>query len=618
MINKDSVKLKENKNYDQERNMVGLFNPSTISALARIGSGVSKANKGGKLSKIASGTASTARVASRTSLLGGLGLGMVLPLVGAVGSLMGGAMSLAGDVLTAGSTIAGIAGNAAGGVLGAVGGLAGGGESGAVDRSATEIVPFGAQKTPTSPGSGLMNIKSALPAITGDVDGEMSMLPTGEESETTLLGQILIQTRANTMLLGSILGALTTNLVQTRIDKEKDPKGEGNGKEPGIVKRTFSALGNRLKDLSSGLGSTAKSMLKGAGIVALLLLFRKYRTQISSVVANIFETLEGWYQAFQDGGNPITDMFERVRVYFDTEVLPVIKSVIISMMEMVYTAVATIINALVPFIDPLPTQIDFSGAFGDPEGPTGMTNANSNTISYDSSVDTSLQSQSPTGTIGRNKDLQLNSFGLPDINQIDYNIDGENSAAVQELIKQRLNMMYNNFNNSRGRIQWTEVGKGFELDQGVNSLFDNNTSLDISRILNSKPLVDGYEREMNDLNNPNLLLLPFDKNSPFRDEFVNSLIASSTRKQAILASTTSNPFLSPFRGEDGLKFSQNMLNEQRLVQERLLEKAAAITVVDGKTTHQYNSKTENHMQSGVLDTNLDLTWHWGGALKQVQ
>ena len=286
---------------------------------------------------------------------------------------------------------------------------------------------------------------------------------------------------------------------------------------------------------------------------------------------------------------------------------------------MVYTAVATIINAILPdFLPQLPTQIDFSGTFGDPEGPTGMTNANSNTISYDSSVDTSLQSQSPTGTIGRNKDLQLNSFGLPDINQIDYNIDGENSAAVQELIKQRLNMMYNNFNNSRGRIQWTEVGKGFELDQGVNSLFDNNTSLDISRILNSKPLVDGYEREMNDLNNPNLLLLPFDKNSPFRDEFVNSLIASSTRKQAILASTTSNPFIAGFRGEDGLGFSQKQLSEQRLVQERLLEKAAAITVVDGKTTHQYNSKTENHMQSGVQDTNLDLTWHWGGALKQAQ
>jgi hypothetical protein len=598
--------------------MAVIFNPSTISALARIGSGVSKANKGGKLSKIASGTATTARVASRTSLLGGLGLGMVLPLVGAVGSLMGGAMSLAGGVLTAGSTIAGIAGNAAGGVLGAVGGLAGGGQSGAVDKSATEIVPFGAQKTPTSPGSGLMNIKSALPAITGDVDGEMSMLPTGEESETTLLGQILIQTRANTMLLGSILGALTTNLIQTRINNEKEKKGDG--KEPGIVKRTFSALGNRLKDLSSGLGSTAKSMLKGAGIVALLMLFKKYRTQISSVVANIFETLEGWYQAFQDGGNPITDMFERVRVYFDTEVLPVIKGVIISMMEMVYTAVATIINALLPdFLPKLPTQIDFSGVFGDPEEPTGMTNANSNTISYDSSVDTSLQSQSPTGTIKRNIGLQLNSDGsLPDINQIDYDIDGENSAAVQELIKQRLNMMYNNFNNSRGRIQWTGVGKGFELDQGVNSLFDNNVSLDISKILNSKPLVDGYEREMNDLNNPNLLLLPFDKNSPFRDEFVNSLIASSTRKQAILASTTSNPFLSPFRGEDGLKFSQNMLNEQRLVQERLLEKAAAITVVDGKTTHQYNSKTENHMQSGVQDTNLDLTWHWGGALKQAQ
>ena len=216
-----------------------------LGALRSIGSAVNKSNAG----KVLKTGNKVANVAGTGGFLGSLGLGMVLPLVGAVGSLMGGAMSLAGGVLTAGSTIAGIAGRAAGGVLGAAGGLLGGGQSGAVKNSGTEMVPsFGAQKTPTSPGLGLMKMKSASPATTSD--GAMSMLPTGEESETTLLGQILGQTRTNTMLLGSILGALTTNLIQTRINNEKEKKGDG--KEPGIVKRTFSARGDKLKSLTSG------------------------------------------------------------------------------------------------------------------------------------------------------------------------------------------------------------------------------------------------------------------------------------------------------------------------------------------------------------------------------
>ena len=109
-------------------------------------------------------------------------------------------------------------------------------------------------------------------------------------------------------------------------------------------------------------------------------------------------------------------------------------------------------------------------------------------------------------------------------------------------------------------------------------------------------------------------MLPFDKNSPFRDDFVKSLIESSTRKQFILGSKDS-----PYEGFQALAAnSQSELLKERVIQEDLYKKETGITVVDGKTTHQYNSKTENHMQSGVLDTNLDLTWHWGGALKQVQ
>ena len=587
---------------------------STVGKVTRIARAKNTVPAVRGVSKLASG----AKIAGKTGFLGSLGLGMVLPLVGAVGSLMGGAMSLAGGVLTAGSTIAGIAGRAAGGVLGAAGGLLGGGQSGAVKNSGTEMVPsFGAQKTPTSPGLGLMKMKSALPATTGD--GAMSMLPTGEESETTLLGQILGQTRTNTMLLGSILGALTTNLIQTRINNEKEKKGDG--KEPGIVKRTFSALGDKLKSLSSGLGSTAKSMLKGVGIVALLMLFKKYRTQISTVVSNIFETLEGWYQAFQDGNNPITDMFERVRVFFNAEVLPVIKSVMISMMEMLYTAVATVVNAILPFGMSIPTQVDFSETFSALGSDTSSTNA------YNPSIDKKLEPYKDSGTVTRSMtDLVLEGLGSGNLIPIgpNYNIEGYDAGetkAIEGFVKARLNMMYTNFENSGGRIQWSGVGSGFELGGGIDSLFDASPELSISEILNSKPIVDGFERTLQDLNNPNLLLLPFDKNSPFRDDFVKSLIESSTRQQFILGNKNS-----PFEGFQALAAnSQSELFKQRELQKKLLTQEtdsqtskAEVTLIDGKSSTTYNSKTDNHMQSGVQDTNLDLTWHWGGALNQAQ
>ena len=591
---------------------------SKVSRIPRFSSGVPALGASSKLG--------TRAGIGTTGILGSLGVGMAIPLIGGVASLMGGALSLAGGVLSAGSTIAGIAGRAAGGVLGAVGGLAGGGQSGAVDNSQTQMVPsFAGEKASTNPGSSLANVKSMLPATIGD--GAMSMLPTGEESETTLLTQILGQTRTNTMVLSSILGVLTANLVQTRIEGAKKTKGEEDPKKPGIVKRTFSALGDSLKSMSSSLSNNAKSMLKGVGIVALLLLFRKYRTQISGVVANIFETLEGWYQAFNAGGNPITDMFERVKIYFNDEVLPVLKTILIGVMGMLYTAVATVINAILPFGISIPTKVDFSetfGVVGDAKS-SNDSNDSSDKISYSPVGDSKLELMNASGEIKTNY-FEMGKDGFPAAMTLDnaiYDIEGGDSEAVQGLIKERLAMMYKNFNNSGGRIQWTGIGKGFTLGEGVNSLFKNSTKLDISRILASQPIVDGYQRTRQDLNNPNLLLLPFDKNSPFRDEFVKSLIDSSTRKQYTVENDSTSLMLSP--GDFIAEFERFKLNQNRelqkklLLQENELKKATSgLTILDGKSTTNYNSKTSTHMQSGVTDTNIDLSWHWGGALNQAQ
>ena len=583
-----------------------VFNPATTGFLANIGRSVvlgSKTNKLKTASKV--GTAGAVSTAG-PSLLRSLGFGLAAPLIGGVASLMGGAMSLTGGVLTAGSTIAGIAGKAAGGVLGAVGGLAGGGQSGAVDNSQTQMVPsFAGEKSLTSPGSGLANVKSMLPATVGD--GAMSMLPTGEESETTLLSQILGQTRTNTMVLTSILGALTANLAQTRIEGAKKTKGDE--KEPGIVRRTFSALGDRLKDLSGSLSTNAKSMLKGVGIVGLLLLFKKYRSQISGVVAGIFETLQGWYDAFQGGGNPITDMFERVRVFFDEQVLPVLKSVLISTMEMLYTAVATIINAILPDFLAIPTTLDMSEMFG--------VASNNATKVYDSSADSQLTTISQSlGGVNNLGEIR-NTYNPYDDDTAVFEGAAADSPAIQALVKSKLQQMYEYFESSGGRIQWTGIGSGFVSGQGIESFLMDFNSFSIADIINSKPLVDGFERTVDDLQNPNLLALPFDKDSPFRDEFIKNLVdnTSALQNSRQISTRTLGSKVITLRNMDDNLNANRLLLDKEIARQKV---ESGITVVDGKSTTNYNSKTENHLQSGVSDTNMDLNWHWGGEIKQAQ
>jgi len=583
------------------KGVTALSNISKVSRIPRVSSsGVPALSTGSKLS-------SGAKIAGKGGFLGSLGVGMVIPLIGGVASLMGGALSLAGGVLTAGSTIAGIAGRAAGGVLGAVGGLAGGGQSGAVDNSQTQMVPsFAGEKASTNPGSSLANVKSMLPATIGD--GAMSMLPTGEESETTLLTQILGQTRTNTMVLSSILGVLTANLVQTRIEGAKKTKGEDD-KKPGIVKRTFSALGDSLKSMSSSLSNNAKSMLKGVGIVALLLLFRKYRTQISGVVANIFETLEGWYQAFNAGGNPITDMFERVKIYFNDEVLPVLKTILIGVMGMLYTAVATIINAILPFGLSIPTQMDFSETFG--------VASSKATTPYNSSADSQLTTISESLGGINNLGSVRNTYNPYDDDTAVFEGAAADSPAIQALVKSKLQQMYEYFEASGGRIQWTNIGSGFKSGEGLESFLSTFNEYSIADIINSRPLVDGFERTVADLQNPNLLALPFDKDSPFRDEFIQNLVNNTSALQNSKQISTRDFGSESFtlrNIDDNLSKNKELLLKEELRQKDM----AGINIVDGKSTTNYNSKTSTHMQSGVTDTNIDLSWHWGGALNQAQ
>jgi hypothetical protein len=554
-------------------------------ALAKIGKGASK-------SKTAKGLGSL-------GLLGRVGATMAIPVIGGVAGLIGGAMSLAGGVLHAGSTVAGIASRAASGVMGAAGGLAGGGQSGNVEKSEKPRVgvPAVINKTPLA----LSNIKS----LTSPADGPVSMLPTGEESPTTLLGQILAQIRTNTALLGSMLRVMSAGATQSLIETSKKKKGEDDDpKGPGFVKRTFSDLGDKLQSLSGSLAGGAKTILKGLALGALFVLFNKYRDKIVGVVATIFETLEGWYTALKDPENPINNILDTVKDWFETDVKPILKDLTISFIKMLYTAIATMVNAILPgtFMD-IDTHLDTSGMLGTPKH------------SYDSTTDTQLRAiaaTAPDGDLGFVENSPFTPFGVK------YHASGKSegeTAAIEALVKERLAFMYKNFNQSAGRIQWTNVGQGFELGGGPDSLFDSKPKITISEIMNSVPIVDGYERTLDDLNNPNLLILPFSKDSPFRDEFVQSLVKSSDWAQLVLGDSA---FKDLPDGSVEKLATNRILQRKLLTDENELQAKTGVTILqEGSTQSQINTGDVVNSGTSVKSTDWpNLQWHFGGELSQ--
>jgi len=261
---------------------------------------------------------------------------LAAPLIGGAMSLVGGGLSITGGVINAGATVAGIASRAAGGIMGAVGGLAGGGQSGLVKSKTSPTgyrnekgqfakAPAKKEKSPkgkqgkqsstfSTGGMGLAKVKSSItPGLTGGA-GRFSDLPTGHESETTLLSQILTQIRTNTGILSAMLGVLSQppppppTPPQDLIDAPKSVRDDGEG--PGRVKRIFSSLSTGLKSLSSSLGSTGKFLLKGLLGGAALLGFIKYRDNITGFIARTFEMLEGFGSKFADDEDPLGKFFD--------------------------------------------------------------------------------------------------------------------------------------------------------------------------------------------------------------------------------------------------------------------------------------------------------------------
>jgi hypothetical protein len=558
-------------------------------------------------SKTATGTLIGANLLGSSVGVGGA-------LIGGTLGLLGGALGLAGGVLKAGSTIAGIAADASTGVMSAAGGMQGGGQSGNVENT-RELQSIGNTMNKSGRGSGLSNMKSSFGALAGGGGGAMSLLPTGEESETTLLGQILGQIRTNTTLLSSMLGVLTAGTVQSNINNAKRDRVEDE-KKPSLAKRTFTALGGKLKKLSGSLAGGAGTLLKGVGIGVLFLLFKKYRSQITDMVGKIFETLDGWYTALKDGNNPIDTMFANVKSFFNESVLPTLKDMTISFLQMFYDTIRTVLNAILPESLQLP-DMNFAEKIASAGKPP----------SFDTTADN--QYAMYTAQVGGNPN-ELGTVGAtirPFDDALSFSGSAKNNLGIQQMVTSRLEEMYKWFDSTGGRVQWTNIGEGFELGGGIDSLDSGIVGkLMIADIMTSMPIVDGFDRTIDDLSNPSLLATPFDgmNNSEFKTEFFKNLTrASDVKQNSKLSSLRSYNFsgrdniFESFGAVRGNATGRELVS---LEAERRAIVAAATAFANAGTTlisaagdnTNIKSTSEFNMASNVINTDQNMVYYYLG------
>ena len=468
---------------------------------------------------------------------------LAAPIIGGAMTLAGGAMSLTGGVLTAGSTVAGIAADAAGGVIGAVGGLLGGGKSGNVESSESEgpKTPKGTYiskdgrlrndgtKGPKgsfasmSGGMSLAKVKSSIDPI--GAEGGVSMLPTGKESQVTLLSQILGQIRTNTGALFSIdakIGGLINATLAPPptssgklLDDAKKTKGGGVASKLGkAVTGTFSALGERLKGLSGSLAGAAKFALKGLLLTGALVLFRKYRENIVGFISRTFEKLSDFVKTF-DTKDPIGSFFDKLMSTGEGSILNSLKNGVMFIID-------EIINALKLFVN----DLNIPGL-----------NFEIGRVGYDGSARDSLTNQATavggeqnlgyvrgTGSI-LNSELGFKGMGGTETQQLE----------TEQMVKSHLEMMYANVVGSKGRIQWTNIGAGFTIGGGIDSLL--NSKISIADIMSSQPIIDGKVRNIEDLNN-------IDKFMPKAVDLgiTNTVLQEQFRENAALMTTAKQMF----------------------------------------------------------------------------
>jgi len=541
--------------------------------MAGIGSIGTITSQAGKVFKRSSPQGKVIRSGGGTSKLGiGGALGTLAMFPRMLGTLaialpIGGALTVAGGALNlaaAGIGTANLVGKTA--LLatrGVAGGLGGGGQSGNVKRKKEKQIQMvqGAVNKKESTGksgsgTGIANVQSTLADF--DVpEGAMSMLPTGDENGIGMLSGMLQQIAVNTSYLGGIdskIDALVGLSSISVIDQAQETKGtEGGAEKDGVIKRSFNSLSDGVKSISGSLGSAGRGLLKGLGLIAGFVAFKKFEPQITGGLASLFENVSGFFDGMSSGADPS----EGIVGYFDNimqnSILPSLVTMAEKAFELIFTGIKIALNQFLPSW----AQIDIQTAS------SGMGESQTESqVATKSIASTGADLGNVTGYGTSMKNIRLGNMiagtgGKGDV------LPGMESKNVEQAVRDRLEFMYNVFMKSGGRVRWTEIGKGFTFDGGIDSL---NGTFSVSDILyKSQPIVDGFVKPRGSVDFKNLPTPTLTGSN--LDEYIRSSVAMSKAKQIMMDPTSTLGTIlrdGPTIGEKFLFMDENMGNKEAI------------------------------------------------------
>ena len=553
-----------------------------------------------------------------------------VPKLGMAGLMVaGGALNIAGSALASANLVATAALMASGGLHGRRSGNAKKDEAKQrqmVESSVNKKGPTGRGESRGGASNSLANVKSTL-ADYKEPEGSMSMLPTGDEDGMGMLSGMLRQIAVNTSYLGGIdskINALVGLSSMPLIDQAQETKGgegsEGAGRD-GIIRRSFNSLSNGIGRITGSLGGAIKNVVKGLALFAAFITFKKFEPEITSGLASLFKNISGFFDTMSAGADPS----EGILGYFDnmmeTSILPTLTIMAEKALDVIFKGITIALNRFLPGFLKIDEGLEnaSSGASGE---------QTQSQVATQKIVDAGGDLGKVTGygdVAGKNIGLG-NQFGLGGDGDVKPGLEAEN---VKQAVRDRLQFMYNVFMKSGGRVRWTEIGKGFSYNGGIDSL---NGTFEVSDILfESKPIIDGFVKErrkdgkyIENLPKPNLT------GSNLTD-YIRSSIDMSKAKQVMEDDPgflNSFLFQGPSIGEKFLFLDENMgdkeaiklFNDSLKKRNLILNDDGAslgnkgngdVAMIDSSTTvHPYNDNRISGLTSAI-NSNIDLVTLFG-------
>ena len=448
-------------------------------------------------------------------------IALAAPLIGGAMSLAGGAMSMTGGILAAGSTMAGIASDAASGVIGAASRLTGGGKKSSTEEI-TEYEPeeLGSDaqgKKALPPGvklnkSGVMIQDSGGPGggriLPGqfDEDGQLKSMDerlgsvTADRSDASPLQQILDHVKfigANTARTAMGIGALLTQSVSsTAQDNIEGAKEEPEPKQ-GMVSKVFGGLTSRMRKISDSLGGVAKFMLKGLGLAGLLFLFKRNEEAITKAVGSVFKFFHDMYKTMQDSDDPLGDLMKFLKEKFKTlgeAMMRAFEETALPLLEKMFTMV-----------------VDYAKSFFLGDSQKLMTEYSGDLVSSGNTL-TNLQTQlkdsggsGDLGFIGRKGITGVETSGSQEM-------DEAMRGKVTRAAKKRWKALYEYSRESDYAVQWTGLPfmrdgmTGWKWLTPSTDALNQRNNIAIDAVMKTQPIINGTIRPMSYLTNPNFVL----------------------------------------------------------------------------------------------------------------